>query len=69
DALPVGDFHVKNTVAWALTGAPRGSDEQMLITLAPYTGYRWQVVRLLEKHGVGAPKFAPKRRILDISRL
>jgi hypothetical protein len=41
----------------------------MLATLEPYIGYRWLVVRLLEKHGVSAPKFAPKRRNLDISRL
>jgi 3-methyladenine DNA glycosylase/8-oxoguanine DNA glycosylase len=69
DALPIGDFHVKNTVAWALTGSPRGTDDDMLVTLAPYEGHRWQVVRLLEKQGLGAPKFAPKRRVLDISRL
>lgn len=69
DALPIGDFHVKNTVAWALTGTPRGTDEEMLATLEPYIGYRWLVVRLLEKHCVSAPKFAPKRRNLDISRL
>ena len=69
DALPIGDFHVKNTVAWALTGSPRGTDDDMLVTLAPYAGHRWQVVRLLEKHGLGAPRFAPKRRVLDISRL
>ena len=41
----------------------------MLVTLAPYAGHRWQVVRLLEKQGLGAPKFAPKRRVLNISRL
>lgn len=69
DALPVGDFHIRNTVAWAMTGSPRGTDDEMLTTLAPYAGYRWLVVRLLEKHGISAPKFAPKRRVLDISRL
>lgn len=69
DALPIGDFHVKNTVAWALTGCPRGSDDEMLETLAPYVGQRWQVVRTLEKAGIAAPKFAPRRRILDIARL
>lgn len=69
DALPVGDFHVKNTVAWALTGTPRGTDEEMLATLAPYAGQRWQVVRMLERCGMTAPKFAPRRRILDISRM
>lgn len=69
DALPVGDFHVKNTVAWAFTGAPRGTDDEMLATLQPYAGQRWQVVRLLEKSGIAAPKFGPKRRNLSIARL
>ena len=69
DALPVGDFHVKNTVAWALTGRARGTDDEMLATLAPYAGQRWRVVRMLEKSGCGAPKFGPKRRLLDIAAL
>lgn len=69
DALPIGDFHVKNTVAWALTGRARGTDDEMLATLAPYAGQRWRVVRLLEKTGCGAPKFGPKRRLLDIAAL
>ena len=69
DALPVGDFHVKNTVAWALTGRPRGTDEEMLTTLAVYAGHRWRVVRLLERAGFTAPRFAPKRRLLDVASL
>jgi len=69
DALPVGDFHVKNTVAWSLTGNARGTDEEMLATLAPYAGQRWRVVRMLEKTGCGAPRRGPKRRLLDIARL
>jgi len=69
DALPVGDFHVKNTVAWALTGVARGTDEEMLATLAPYAGQRWRVVRMLEKSGYGAPRRGPKRRLLDVAHL
>lgn len=69
DALPVGDFHVKNTVAWALTGRARGTDEEMVATLAVYTGQRWRVVRMLERCGFTAPRFAPRRRLLDIARL
>ena len=69
DALPVGDFHVKNTVAHALTGKARGSDDDMLDTLAAYAGTRWLVVRVLEKAGLTAPRLAPKRRILNIARL
>ncbi len=69
DALPIGDFHVKNTVAWALSGQARGTDDDMLITLAPYSGYQWLVVRMLELSGHSAPRFAPKRRILNIARI
>lgn len=69
DALPIGDFHVKNTVAWALTGRPRGTDEEMIVTLEPYRPHRWIVVRMLEKCGFAAPKFAPKRPLLRIERM
>ena len=69
DALPVGDFHVKNTVAWALTGSPRGTDDEMIATLAPFAGQRWRVVRTLERAGNAAPKFGPKRRLIDVARL
>lgn len=69
DALPIGDFHVKNTVAWALRGVPRGDDAEMVQLLEPYAGQRWQVVRLLELDGQGAPSFGPRRRLLDIARL
>jgi 3-methyladenine DNA glycosylase/8-oxoguanine DNA glycosylase len=69
DALPIGDFHVKNTVAWALTGTPRGTDDDMLSTLSAYAGQRWRVVRMLEKTSGGAPRFGPKRRLVNISRL
>jgi 3-methyladenine DNA glycosylase/8-oxoguanine DNA glycosylase len=69
DALPVGDFHVKNTVAWALTGRARGTDEEMIVTLEPYRPHRWVVVRMLEKCGFAAPKFAPKRPLLRIERM
>jgi len=69
DALPIGDFHVKNTVAWALTGCARGTDDEMVATLAPYAGQRWRVVRTLERAGNSAPKFGPKRRLIDVARL
>jgi endonuclease III len=69
DALPVGDFHVKNTVAWALEGRPRGTDEEMCRSLAPYLGQRWRVVRLLERLGWRAPRYAAKRRLIDITNM
>jgi 3-methyladenine DNA glycosylase/8-oxoguanine DNA glycosylase len=59
DAVPVGDYHIKNTVAWALARRPRGTDEEMLALLAPFAPHRGRVVRLLKGAG-GAPRFGPK---------
>lgn len=69
DAVPVGDFHVKNSVAFALRGAPRGTDDEMLDDLAPYAGQRGRVVMWLGLAGVVAPKFGPRRTNPDIRRL
>lgn len=69
DALLVGDFHVKNTVAYALTGRIRGTDEEMVKTMEPYNGQRHRVVRWLQLNGVRAPARGPRRRIVSITRL
>ena len=69
DALQVGDFHVKNTVAWALRGQVRGTDEEMVRDLEPYAGQRHRVVRWLELDGWRAPRRGPGRRNLVVARL
>lgn len=69
DALAVGDWHVKNLVAHALAGKPRGTDAEMLALLEPYAGQRQRVVRLLAADGWGAPRLGHPRRILDIADL
>ncbi|MFA9430581.1 DNA-3-methyladenine glycosylase [Egicoccus sp. AB-alg2] len=69
DQVEVGDFHVKNQVAWALAGEPRGTDERMLELLAPFAGHRGRVVRLLLATGVRAPAFGARQRIVAIERL
>ncbi len=69
DALQIGDFHVKNTVAFALEGRIRGSDEEMVTSLEPYRGQRHRVVRWLQLNGVRAPARGPRRRIVSITRL
>lgn len=69
DALDVGDFHTKNTVAHALTGRPRGTDEEMCEILRPYAGQRARVVMWLKLDGWRAPARGPKRRIVSIARL
>jgi 3-methyladenine DNA glycosylase/8-oxoguanine DNA glycosylase len=66
DAVSVGDYHLKNWVAYALTGQPRGTDEQMLQLLAPWTGQRQRVMRLIEVGGIGAPRFGPRFSPNDI---
>jgi len=68
DAVSVGDFHLKNLVAFALAGEPRGTDERMLELLEPYRGRRAVVVRLLELSGIRPPRYGPRlsgRRIED----
>lgn len=68
DALQVGDFHVKNTVVHALTGRIRGTDEEMIRILDPYSGQRHRVVRWLELDGHRAPARGPRRPIVSIAR-
>jgi 3-methyladenine DNA glycosylase/8-oxoguanine DNA glycosylase len=61
DAVSIGDYHIPNTVAWALAGEPRGDDARMLALLAPFHGHRGRVCVLLEAAGVAAPRFGPRR--------
>jgi 3-methyladenine DNA glycosylase/8-oxoguanine DNA glycosylase len=65
DAVPVGDYHLPNTVSWLLAGEPRGDDARMLDLLAPFAGQRGRVVRLLKGAG-GAPKWGPRGDVRDI---
>lgn len=66
DAVSVGDYHIKHLVTYALTGRPRGTDEQMLALLAPWAGQRQRIVRLIELSGLGAPRFGPRFTPTDI---
>jgi len=68
DAVAVGDFHLKNVVAHALTGRPRGTDEEMLQLLQPYAGQRGRVVMWLLADGHRAPAFGPRQRVLPMQR-
>jgi 3-methyladenine DNA glycosylase/8-oxoguanine DNA glycosylase len=69
DAVSVGDAHLSNVVAFALTRRPRGTDEEMLELLAPWAGHRARVVRLLEASGVRPPRFGPRVAPRDLTRL
>lgn len=68
DAVPVGDYHVKNVVAWNLAAEARATDDRMLELLDGYVGQRGRVVNAIMRHGDGAPKFGPKHRILPMRR-
>ncbi len=60
DAVPLGDYHIPNVVAYALAGEPRADDDRMLELLEPYAGQRGRVIRLLMSSGRGAPRYGPK---------
>ena len=68
DAIPVGDYHHPNTVAWALVGEPRADDDRMLELLEPYRGQRGRVLWALASAAGPAPKFGPRQRILPMAR-
>lgn len=69
DAVPVGDFHLPNAVAWALAGEPRADDDRMLELLEPYRGQRGRVLRAIVRTSGPAPKYGPRRRTLPVARL
>lgn len=61
DAVVVGDYHIKNTIAWALAGEERATDERMVELLEPYRGHRFRVLRLVKGSHMHAPRYGPKR--------
>jgi 3-methyladenine DNA glycosylase/8-oxoguanine DNA glycosylase len=63
DAVSVGDYHLKNNVAWALAGEARGSDERMVELLEPYRPHRARMMRLIELSGIAAPRYGPRLTI------
>jgi len=67
DAVPVGDFHLPNGVAWALAGEPRADDDRMLQLLEEFRPHRGRVVHLLQAAGITAPKYGPRSPIRSIS--
>lgn len=69
DAPIVGDYHLPNTVSWALAGEPRGDDERMLELLEPYRGHRGRVTLLLKFSGRTAPKYGPRLALWGIEDL
>ena len=60
DAVPTGDYHLPNTVAWALVGEARATDRRMLELLEPYRPHRYRAALMLKLSGIGAPKYGPR---------
>ncbi len=69
DAVPVGDYHIPNTVAWLLAGEPRGDDDQMLELLEPFRPHRGRVIRLIKAAGIKAPKYGPRAPLRSIENI
>lgn len=65
DAVPTGDYHLPNTVAWALAGEPRGDDIRMLELLEPYRPERRRLLIAIKSEGIHAPKYGPKTALRD----
>ena len=63
DAVPLGDYHLPNTIAWALAGEERGTDDRMEELLEPYRPFRGHVVHAVIEDGVHAPRYGPKMPI------
>ena len=59
DAVSVGDFHLAHEVGFALTGH-RVDDDGMLELLAPWTGHRQRVIRLIGASGAREPRRGPR---------
>lgn len=69
DAVSVGDYHLKNHVAFVLRGVPRGDDAEMIEVLEPFRGQRGRVCQLIVLGGPAAPRYGPRTRSHGIRRI
>lgn len=69
DAVPVGDYHLPDQVAWALAGEERADDARMLDLLEPYRGQRGRVVRLIRAGARTPPRYGPRMALRSIAEL
>lgn len=60
DVVPLGDYDLPNSVAFALAGEARADDQRMLELLEPYRGHRFRILRLLMLAGISAPRRGPR---------
>lgn len=59
DAVSFGDYHLAHEVGYALTGH-RTDDDGMRQLLAPWSGHRQRVIRLIRASGVFEPRRGPR---------
>jgi len=64
DLVSVGDYHLPAIVGHALIGKPV-DDDGMLELLAPWTGHRQRIMRLILASGFHKPRRGPKITIQD----
>jgi 3-methyladenine DNA glycosylase/8-oxoguanine DNA glycosylase len=64
DAVSVGDYHLPGAIGWVLAGR-KVDDAGMLELLAPYTGHRHRVARLVELCGLRPQRRGPRMSIRD----
>jgi 3-methyladenine DNA glycosylase/8-oxoguanine DNA glycosylase len=68
DAVPIGDYHLGETIGWALTGSVLPDDEVEAF-LEPWRPHRYRVFRLLElTPGARPPRRAPRMTRRDFRR-
>ena len=60
EPVPVGDFHLPSTIAFALAGEPRATDARMLELLQPFGDQAFRVVRLVWAANIAAPRRGPR---------
>lgn len=60
DVVPLGDYNLPNSVAFALAAEARADDARMLELLEPYRGHRFRLLRLLMLAGISAPRRGPR---------
>ncbi len=68
DTVAVGDYHLPNTVAWALAGEARASDKRMLELLEPYRPHRRRAAMMLKLSGISAPKYGPRSPVRSFAK-
>ncbi len=68
DAVPIGDIHLPNIVAYNLTGQERADDARMLELLEPYRGMRGRALRWILAAGRTPPRRSPRPPLRPLPR-